>query len=772
MADINITVDSSQVRSTKQELQELGNSFNSASKSASIFEQAFARAAKQSQRDEQYIKATSQALRNLIDNNMKIINAYKSAEQSASAFTQELRKQEAQAVKTASANQAAINKQLGVSGPSAVSQGAGGSAMEAEIERLRMKYDQVYASSNLYEKSLAELSRAHMLGVTSTKQHEAAVESLNLEYQSFQNGVAQVGNRFTQHVNQSASGMNNLGVAAQQTGYQVSDFIVQVQGGTNPLVAFSQQATQLAGLLYLLPPALQNARIGVAAFSISLSTAFAGITILIPLLSMMAMAFFNSGKESEDASKKIDKQAQAYDNLINRVEELRLQRQMETSGVETQEEQIIQNELSRLLQERVAIQERLNNLEYAGGNARGASLKQQAEAQRELVQTDLDKNKAAIDAISYEMKLGVAARNRANDTKESYREQFQTEQRLKQAHADQVAYMGKTRQESDNFVASLKSAYIQLGNSKLIATGLANEMTRAASASFAMAQQRLAAGGLVYSGRGGNPSKVNQQGGAFVYEGPTLDSNNMPVISGGGGGAEPSESMLEKFQKQLDIEKELLNTTETYQRVRTALGEEFLTTNPLIIEGLMQQAEEIKKLTRLEEDRQSIMDTVQSSFETGFMDMVKGTKTVSDAFRTMAASIIEELFRVLVVKRIVGSYDSGTGIGSGIMGAVGKAFGLASGGSMMSGQPYLVGEQGPEIVVPRHSGTVVNANQTAGAMAGSGGITVQNNITVTGSDAAMVRQEVAKMIPQITNATKAAVIDAKQRGGQMAAAFR
>ena len=67
---------------------------------------------------------------------------------------------------------------------------------------------------------------------------------------------------------------------------------------------------------------------------------------------------------------------------------------------------------------------------------------------------------------------------------------------------------------------------------------------------------------------------------------------------------------------------------------------------------------------------------------------------------------------------------------------------------------------------------MVNANQTSGAMAGSGGFTQNLSINVTGSDAAMVRQEVAKMIPQITNATKAAVIDAKQRGGQMAAAFR
>jgi hypothetical protein len=35
----------------------------------------------------------------------------------------------------------------------------------------------------------------------------------------------------------------------------------------------------------------------------------------------------------------------------------------------------------------------------------------------------------------------------------------------------------------------------------------------------------------------------------------------------------------------------------------------------------------------------------------------------------------------------------------------------------------------------------------------------------------MVRTEVAKMIPQITNATKAAVIDARLRGGQMKQAF-
>ena len=51
-----------------------------------------------------------------------------------------------------------------------------------------------------------------------------------------------------------ATGMNISGksaraneVAFQQAGYQIQDFIVQVQSGTNPLIAFSQQGSQLAG---------------------------------------------------------------------------------------------------------------------------------------------------------------------------------------------------------------------------------------------------------------------------------------------------------------------------------------------------------------------------------------------------------------------------------------------------------------------------------------------------------------------------------------------
>jgi hypothetical protein len=56
--------------------------------------------------------------------------------------------------------------------------------------------------------------------------------------------------------------------------------------------------------------------------------------------------------------------------------------------------------------------------------------------------------------------------------------------------------------------------------------------------------------------------------------------------------------------------------------------------------------------------------------------------------------------------------------------------GLAGGGSVHAGQPYIVGEQGPELFVPRSSGTVLNSSQVGGA----GGVTVIINGDVTGDE--------------------------------------
>lgn len=197
---------------------------------------------------------------------------------------------------------AGLNQRLGVTGTAATGAGAGFGALEGEIERLRLKYDQVYASSQLYEKSLSELSRAHMLGVTSAKQHESAVEQLNIEYQQFSDsaeGAVLANNRFSQHINQTGAGINKFGMYAQQVGYQVGDFFVQVQSGTNVLVAFGQQATQLAGLF----PGVLGAALGIG---ISLATA-------------IGAAFMRTGESAKKAGanvKELEERIKALDTAL------------------------------------------------------------------------------------------------------------------------------------------------------------------------------------------------------------------------------------------------------------------------------------------------------------------------------------------------------------------------------------------------------------------------------------------------------------------------
>jgi hypothetical protein len=57
-------------------------------------------------------------------------------------------------------------------------------------------------------------------------------------------------------------------------------------------------------------------------------------------------------------------------------------------------------------------------------------------------------------------------------------------------------------------------------------------------------------------------------------------------------------------------------------------------------------------------------------------------------------------------------------------------------------------------------------------MGGGQSVNVVNNINVSGGgNPAAIRAEVAKLMPQIAEATKSAVIDARRRGGQMKAAF-
>jgi hypothetical protein len=165
----------------------------------------------------------------------------------------------------------------------------------------------------------------------------------------------------------------------------------------------------------------------------------------------------------------------------------------------------------------------------------------------------------------------------------------------------------------------------------------------------------------------------------------------------------------------------------------------------------------------------SVMGYVKSSSEDAFMSLVDGTTSAKDAFRAMAADIIRELYRVLVVQKMVGSFSPN---GGGILGSVFTAFGgkaKASGGTVEAGQTYMTGESGRELFVPKTDGRILSPSQTMNISKGGGDsvTVVQNNTFGNGVN----RAEINAMLPKLVEASKAAVLDAKRRGGSYGGAF-
>ena len=169
---------------------------------------------------------------------------------------------------------------------------------------------------------------------------------------------------------------------------------------------------------------------------------------------------------------------------------------------------------------------------------------------------------------------------------------------------------------------------------------------------------------------------------------------------------------------------------------------------------------------------ETIGNTMQSSMEDAFMSIADGTASAKDAFKSMAADVIRQLYRVLVVQRMVGQLATATSAGSGIMGFIGSSLGItgaASGRSVNAGQPYMTGEHGRELFVPQSNGRVLSAAQTNNLGSnGGGGITVvQNNTFQSG----VTRSEVSALLPRMVEASKAAVLDAKRQGGSYGKGF-
>jgi len=95
----------------------------------------------------------------------------------------------------------------------------------------------------------------------------------------------------------------------------------------------------------------------------------------------------------------------------------------------------------------------------------------------------------------------------------------------------------------------------------------------------------------------------------------------------------------------------------------------------------------------------------------------------------------------------------------------------ASGGTVQTNKPSLVGERGPELFVPHTAGTIKNNSDTKQMVGGGGGVNITQNLNFAVGVTNTVRAEVMNMLPAIQQSTVNAVAEAKQRGGKFSKAF-
>lgn len=180
------------------------------------------------------------------------------------------------------------------------------------------------------------------------------------------------------------------------------------------------------------------------------------------------------------------------------------------------------------------------------------------------------------------------------------------------------------------------------------------------------------------------------------------------------------------------------------------------------------------KLDEIKDRAKTVGQMVGSSMENAMMDAVKGTKSLADAFRSMASEIIADLYRIFVVKKItnfiagaIEGYMSPSSVPAAPMPR--PAIPSADGGGYTGNSARSGGLDGKggfmAMLHPRE--TVLD--HTKGQ--GTGGVVINQTINVSTGVQQTVRSEIKSLMPQIAESAKAAVVDAKRRGGSYGRSF-
>ena len=640
---------------------------------------------------------------------------------------------------------------------------------------------------------------------------------------------------------------NRMGVVTQQAGYQVSDFVVQVQSGTNAFVAFGQQASQLVGVLPLVA-----GKIGLTTgAAIGLSSA---LGIAIPIVTAIGAYLSRTGKDAEETKTAIDSLTQSLEQFEQAQKALQLGVSVGqltvTEKIKELDEEILKTSkdidklalamsaslsttgtagfgfiFSGMADDIQEAQDKIVGLEELRArlsdriNVKFENQKRSLQEQL-LIAQSINKNGKDSEQVetlrnrlaSRDILLKAKALGMTND------QLFELMQIVKQTQAAEKATrinLALAEQEEASTKRSVdlheKLADIRSKEAKDRQKAV-QKILDTVSKEYDIISDKLRLVNQEYLSDKDSAAyqRVKLQIERDNYE-QTLKSkgvlgDNLRIIMNQ---FDAYHSMLKTLKDINEEEKKRLDAITLQQRMvgigvasgrggdprqqGTRYQQEFgyKTVDELIAEhnaknkGIKETIDLTRELTDAQKQQVAIADSVSGAFGDFFMGLVDGTTSAKDAFRAMAADIIQQLYRILVVEQLVqsiaGAITGGFAPASaaGTKGTVAPprrptgVFGNYDGGGYTGSGPRSGGLDGKggfmAMLHPRE--TVVDHTKGQGA----GGTVVNQvfNISANTSDDTkrLVTQTIAQASPAIINQSVGAVMNQRRRGGAMKSAF-
>jgi hypothetical protein len=620
------------------------------------------------------------------------------------------------------------------------------------------------------EKGYGKLDRAFNKGKITAQQYSQGIQQVD----NAMNRATASTKAFEQTQMAATKASNRMGVVTQQAGYQVSDFIVQVQSGTNVFVAFGQQASQLVGVLPLV--ARQLGITTTAAIGLS-----ASLGIIIPLVTAFGAYWMRSNEALDKTAKSADAAKSTIESLDKALEKFVLTQRAAAAGM-TVEQLLSSESLEQARKDLTTAQKELKELiktledtpEVETGDSWfnsllglptiGSDVKAAEEAVKKAQERiTLLQQKATTESAEASNKAINAANQAA--AQKRFDEVSQMEERIKalkiKKAQEVIAEEKKTQDAYDTRFQTLQAeiALLTVKNNfhqdeQSLARGM-NQLEQMKLEDYIAQNNINVENAAILREQLATSQELRTEADNIA----TAKANELSFMRA----MQASMNQLGQGQSERDrIAAAAARKAEA--AARQAERQRELEQREKIRVAIQKQNEETQKL-------KNTADQLAAPFDDFFMSLVDGTKSAKDAFRSMARDIIQQLYRIFVVEQMVQS------VSGAIQGAMaGPVQGpnlpsLDGGGYTGSGSRSggLDGKGGfMAMLHPRE--TVVD--HTKGQSVGGGDtVTVNQTINVSTGVQQTVRAEIKQLMPQIAEGAKSAVVDAKRRGGSYGRAF-